>query len=260
MTTTNDTLLVWQRPIPAGRPGAAPLAPEDVAAAGVALADREGLHTVSVKRVASKLNVPLTRLEGYLRSREDLLDLMLDAALGEIELGPRDPDVDWRTDLTTIAHATQGAALRHPWLRSLAGTRTPCGPRGLRHTERVLEAVDGLDLDAATATHAVNTVLAFVYGFVQLEMGVSGRKDDATIERRTATAHYLMDAIAGGSYPALARVFTDASISTDDAFETGLSYVLDGVGAQIERAAGATSTESADSADPRTPARRSRRR
>ncbi|MDT4893411.1 MAG: hypothetical protein QOE97_2446 [Pseudonocardiales bacterium] len=264
MTTSNDTLLVWQRPIPSGRPGAAALSPEEVAAEGVALADREGLHTVSVKRVASKLNVPLTRVEGYLRSREDLLDLMLDAALGEIELPPRDPSVDWRADLSAIAHATQAAALRHPWLRSLAGTRIPCGPAGLRHTERVLEAVDGMGLDPATATHSVNTVLAFVYGFVQLEMGVSGRKDDASIERRTATAHYLMDAIAGGEYPALARVFSDASISTDDAFEKGLGYVLDGVGLQIERAGGAKPGETGGSADataaPRSAARRARRR
>jgi AcrR family transcriptional regulator len=225
-------LLVWERPEPAGRAGAPPLAADAVAAVAMGIADREGLHAVSVKRVASRLGFPAARLEEYLPSRDDLLDLMLDAAFGEIAVPDRADSAGWREDLEAIARATQVVAIRHPWLRVLAGTRTPCGPNGLRNSERVLAAMDGLELDAATKTNAANTVLAFVYGFVQLEMAHTNRKGDddaADLARRTHTAAYLGEQIGTGNYPRLAQVFTDADLTAEDAFGTGLGYVLDGV-------------------------------
>jgi AcrR family transcriptional regulator len=230
--------LIWERAEPLGR-GATP-APDraQIVAAAFEIADKEGLHAVSVKRVASKLRIPSARLEAYLASREDLLDLMLDGAFAEIE--PADEGADWRSRLRAIAHATQVTAQRHPWLRLLAGTRTPCGPHGLRHSERALAAVDGLGLDASTMTQVVNTVLAYVYGYVQLELVEHPRKTDADAEqeRRTQTARYLVEQVQTGEYPTLARVFSDASLTAADAFESGLDYVLDGVAARVSPASG----------------------
>jgi AcrR family transcriptional regulator len=227
------TTLIWERAEPAGR-GATP-APDraQIVAAAFDIADREGLHAVSVKRVASKIRIPSVRLEVYLTSREDLLDLMLDGAFAEIE--PEDEGDDWRSRLRAMAHATQKTAQRHPWLRVLAGTRTPCGPNGLRHSERALSAVDGLGLDASTMTQMVNTVLAYVYGYVQLELVEHSRKTDADAEqaRRAETARYLVAQVQTGAYPTLAQVFSDASISAVDAFESGLEYVLDGIGVRL---------------------------
>jgi AcrR family transcriptional regulator len=230
---TESVTLIWERPEPEGR-GTAP-APDRarILDAAFEIADREGLHAVSVKRVASKLHVPAARLEAYLTSRDDLLDLMLDGAFGEIE--PADEGPDWRSRLRAIAHATQVTAQRHPWLRSLAGTRTPSGPNGLRHSERALAALADLGLDATTMTQAVNTVLAYVYGYVQLEMLDHSRKADADAEaaRKVRTAQYLLEQVQTGEYPTLARVFSDASLSADDTFETGLNYVLDGIATRV---------------------------
>ena len=237
-TAAAREMLIWERPEPQGRGGSAPLSKEQIVQAAFELADREGLQAVSVKRVASRLHVPALRLESYLASREDLLDLMLDGAFAEID--PVHEGDEWRSQLRSIAHATQQTAQRHPWLRTLVGTRTPCGPNGLRHSERALSALDGLGLDAATMTQAVNTVLAYVYGYVQLEMLEPGRKadEDAELARRTHTAHYLAGQIQTGEYPTLARVFADAAnLTAVDAFEAGLDYVLDGIAAQMATAA-----------------------
>jgi hypothetical protein len=86
-------------------------------------------------------------------------------------------------------------------------------------------------------TQAVNTVLAYVYGYVQLEMLEPGRKVDEAVEleRRTHTAQYLIDRMSSGDYPTLARVFAEAAnLTASDAFENGLTYVLDGIAAQVE--------------------------
>jgi AcrR family transcriptional regulator len=244
--TATDVSLIWERDEPIGRSGAPALSRDQITAAAFEIADREGLHAVSVKRVASRVRVPSVRLESYLASREDLLDLMLDGAFAEID--PIHEGADWRSKLRALAHATQATAQRHPWLRTLAGTRTPCGPNGLRHSERALSALDGLGLDAATMTQAVNTVLAYVYGYVQLEMLEPSRKGDesADLERRTHTAQYLIAQMGTGEYPTLARVFSDASnLNATDAFETGLDYLLDGIAAQVDAAAGSAAAQPA---------------
>jgi hypothetical protein len=75
-------------------------------------------------------------------------------------------------------------------------------------------------------------VLAYVYGFVQLELLEPSRKldEDVELQRRNHTASYLMQQVSSGDYPTLARVFSDASnLTASDAFETGLNYVLDGI-------------------------------
>jgi AcrR family transcriptional regulator len=229
--------LVWERPepvLPAGRPAARP---RDIAAAAFAIADREGLAAVSVKRVASRLKVNATALAGYLPDRNDLLDLMLDQAFGEVELPPR--GADWRADLAAIARATQAVAQRHPWLRTLAGTRTPSGPNGLRTNERILAALDGTGLSPVERTQLANTLLAYVYGFVQLNLGQLRSDPDGA--HRTRTGAYLRERVGSGEYPNLAGVFADsAQITEDSAFAAGLEVVLDGIAARVARSTAAS--------------------
>jgi AcrR family transcriptional regulator len=210
------------------------LSDEMIGEAAFAIADKEGLHSVSVKRLAGKLNVPVARLETYLASRDDLLDLMLDRAFAEVELPPHEPDADWRADLQALARASQAVAERHPWMRNLVGTRTPCGPNGLRVSERMLAAVEGIGVDALTMTHMVNTVLAYVYGFTQLQLAQHAAKSDAALDRMASTAHYLVGVVSSGDFPNLARLFAETpQLTADDAFEAGLGYVLDGLAAQL---------------------------
>lgn len=231
--------LVWQRPepvSPAGRPAAGA---REIAAAALAFADRHGLQEISVKRVANRLGVGPAVLEGFLTTKDDLLDLMLDAALGEIELPETDTTADWRARLRSIAFATQAVIERHPWLCTLAGTRTPSGPNGLRISERTLDALAGLDLSPVRMLQLANTVPAYVYGFAQLEMGrrPRGASADADQEHRARTARHLLDATSSGDYPNLAGLFgTAEQLSTLDAFGAGLDVVLDGIAAQLDPA------------------------
>src|SRR5437764_8785599 len=64
-----------------------------IAAAAVAIADREGLDAVSMRRVAARLGTGAASLYRYLESREDLLDLMVDATGAEYVFTA--PTGDW---------------------------------------------------------------------------------------------------------------------------------------------------------------------
>lgn len=92
-----------------------------------------------MRQVAKELGVGQSSLYRYVSSREDLLDLMTDAAAGETDLGVplRGDPVE---DLLELALRTRAVQLRHPWLTdippSLSGWAradwrtwsTRCGP------------------------------------------------------------------------------------------------------------------------------------
>ncbi|MFP5371046.1 MAG: TetR/AcrR family transcriptional regulator, partial [Actinomycetes bacterium] len=77
--------LLWGAPgsSAARRGGRSALDAGRIVAAAVALADAEGLSAVSMRRVAAEVGVPTMTLYGHLPGKGELVDLMLDAVLGE---------------------------------------------------------------------------------------------------------------------------------------------------------------------------------
>jgi AcrR family transcriptional regulator len=222
--------VLWQRDVPTSRGGAAAA---EIAAAAVAIADREGLQAVSVKRVATKTGMPLTQLSRFLTSKEDLHDLMFDAFYSEVAgLGGSG---DWRAELQEIARSTKAAAQRHPWVLGLIGSRPPYGPNGLRSSEIALEAVDGLGLEPRAMVSAVNTILSYVYGSIRVAQTGEADGSGAQSDSEGATARYLIGVVSNGEYPALAKVLGETGDYTaEDSFEAGLQHILDAVAAQAK--------------------------
>jgi AcrR family transcriptional regulator len=229
----SDTL--WTRDAPAVRG----IAPEDIvgqiASVAMTIADREGLAGLSVKRVGSKLGAGSVKLESYLTSKDDLLDLIFDAFYGEIDAqAAATESADWRAGLRAIAAATKAALGRHPWALELMGTRPPFGPNGLRSSERALSVVDGIGLDSFAMTSAVNTVLAYVCGSIRRELRGSGGSVSGDESSASATAEYLQAVVASGDYPLLARIISDGENMTEaSSYDAGLDQVLDGIGVRV---------------------------
>jgi AcrR family transcriptional regulator len=221
---------LWQRHLPRTKVGAPALTQEQIAAAAIDIADRQGLTAVSVKRVAAKVGVPASRLERYLTSREDLFDLMLDAAYGDVELPEPGFAESWQSELRALAYAVRDTASRHEWMALLVGNRAPCGPHGLRFTERLLASALPTGLGPVELTHATNAVLAFVVGSVRLAAPAPDDVHDP--HRHNNIARYLTAAASDPSFPTLGLILTStAGVTSADAFETGLNFLLAGIAA-----------------------------
>src|SRR3954464_16058522 len=121
-------LLVWERPEPARRPAPSPLSRDAIVRAAIGLADADGLTAVSLRKVGAALDAGPMRLYGYVSTKQELLDLMVDAVYGEIS--PPEPGGDWRPALRTLAEQLRAAALRHEWFVELLGGAPPPGPNG----------------------------------------------------------------------------------------------------------------------------------
>jgi AcrR family transcriptional regulator len=191
---------IWLRPERAavGRPAQRSRA--EITTSAIAIADREGLDAVSMRRVAADLGTGAASLYRYLDNREELLDLMADAVGGEYELA--EPSGDWLADLLAVGERGRVILRRHPWLPGLVVTRPPLmGPNGVALLEHVLAALEPHPADIAAKMEAFAMLNGLTASFVLNEL-VGG---SAAQQRIVA---YLGHVIASGEHPRLARLLS----------------------------------------------------
>jgi AcrR family transcriptional regulator len=235
---TSEPTLVWERPEPPSRPTPSPLSRDRIVQVAIELADADGLGSVSLRKVAAALDAGPMRLYGYLSTKDELLDLMVDAVYGEI-CPPEQPGDDWRQTLRALATRTRQAAHRHEWFVDLLGGRPHLGPNALAYLETSLAALEGTpgfeNIDTVTQAHG--TVTAYVIGAVRSEITeLRAERTSGMNEQQwnTASGPYIARMLATGHYPTLAKVVMDATHpSTDTTFQAGLDYVLDGIATRL---------------------------
>jgi AcrR family transcriptional regulator len=135
--------------------------------ATVRLLDEEGLAKFSMRRLAADLNVTAMSVYWYVDTKDDLLELALDAAAGEMVL-PETESVTperWREVLRELAEEYRGLLVRHVWVSPLVGSFLNIGPNWLKFALTVQEVVRGTGLPAKKQAGAIAAVFQFVYGF-----------------------------------------------------------------------------------------------
>ena len=194
--------VIWMRPEHAtvGRPAQRSRA--EITAAAVAIADREGLDAVSMRRVAAELGTGAASLYRYLDTREDLLDLMTDAVTGEFSLVP--PTGDWAADLVAVGEQMRAIIRRHPWLVTVVTTRPVLGPHGLAVLEHVLEVLAPHPADMAAKLEAFAMLNSVTTQFAQSELA-----DGSAAQQRNAA--YLHYATTTGGHARLAELLAQGS-------------------------------------------------
>ncbi len=225
--------VIWMRPDRSRRPPQVALSREQITAAALTIADAEGVVAMTMRRIAQELGCGTMSLYRHVRTKDELLDLVVDAALGEEER-PDVPSGDWREDLRTLARAKRTILLRHPWLSHVVAGRPVLGPNALASTEYALSAVAVLELPMDEAVRIINTLHAFVNGSVQNQIEESKWRRPSELEDadwRARTLPYLQHVIESGRYPHFTRMLYEAQPNpdTDVDFEWQLQRVLDGL-------------------------------
>jgi AcrR family transcriptional regulator len=226
-----DSPLIWERPEPAERRVPTPLSRDRIVPAAVALADAEGLEAVSLRKVAGALDAGPMRLYRYVDTKEELLELMVDAVYAEIPAAAGSTPTEV---LRSFAHGIRDAALRHEWFADLLGGRPQLGPATLAYTEGTLAALRAAGIrDVDAAMGAIEVLDVYLIGAVRKET-TERRAERATgVDERQwqrTTFPYLARMFATGRYPVLEETVRDAvHRSASEVFERGLTYLLDGI-------------------------------
>ncbi|PAZ16716.1 TetR family transcriptional regulator [Streptomyces sp. SA15] len=144
----------------------------------VRLLDAEGLAKFSMRRLAAELNVTAMSVYWYVDTKDDLLELALDAVMGEVELPDPDADEDWRDQLRTLAQGYRAVLVRHPWVSPLVGTYVNIGPNNLAFSRVVQRVIRKTGLPTHGLAAAISAVFQFVYGFGTMEGHFLARSAD----------------------------------------------------------------------------------
>src|SRR5581483_11697538 len=130
------------------RPGRGPkaaLSLDRIVEAAIAVANAEGLDAVSMSRVAGELGSSAMSLYRYLGSKDELLALMQDVAMGLPPEPPADP-ADWRAGLTEWSVGAVRAYLNAPWTVRIPIPAPPITPNQIRWLEAGLSCMRGTGL------------------------------------------------------------------------------------------------------------------
>ena len=115
-----------------------------------------------MRRVAQALDTGAASLYVYVSDRDELYDLLFDAAIGTIETEPTDP-ARWREQLRALAHRmVTMMSDEFPGIAKLAMARIPTGDNALRVTESMLSLLKAGGASDQAAAYAADLVSMYV--------------------------------------------------------------------------------------------------
>ena len=215
-------------PEPATEPRAR-LSRQRVLEAAIALAARDGIESLTMRKLADELGAGAMSLYYYVPNKEQLIDGMIDIVFGEIELPPT--GVDWKTAMRKRALSTREVLARHRWAIGLMEGRTDHGLANLRLHDAVLGCLRAAGFSLETTVHAYSVLDAYIYGFALQESDMSSETaEDFAAEAQRQMVEYEA---ALANFPHLVEVVGGyvAKSGYDYATEFlfGLDLILDGL-------------------------------
>jgi AcrR family transcriptional regulator len=205
------------------------LTKERVLRAAVALAVRDGIESLSMRKLADELGAGAMSLYYHVPNKEQLIDGMVDIVFSEIELPSTDDD--WKTAMRKRAVSTREALARHRWAIGLMEGRTSHGPANLSLHDAVLGCLRAAGFSLEATVHAYSVLDAYIYGFALQESDISAENADDFAAEAQRQMHDYEAVLA--DYPHLVEVVGGyvAKAGYDYATEYlfGLDLILDGL-------------------------------
>ena len=120
---------------------------------------------MSLRKVALALNTGPASLYAYVADLTELYALMLDLALGNVNLQAR-KDASWREQLRSVLSSYAEVLSASPGLAQLAFGTIAIGPNALRMTEKLLALLEEGGVDIATGAWAMDLLMLYVTAIV----------------------------------------------------------------------------------------------
>jgi AcrR family transcriptional regulator len=204
-----------------------PLSRQRVLDAAVALADRDGVRSLSMRKLAHELGVEAMSLYHHVASKAAILDGLVDVVFSEIELPSG--EADWKTAMRERAISARSALRRHPWATALMESRSTPGPANLRHHDSVLGILRNAGFPVELAAHAYSILDSYIYGFALQEASLPFH----TPEEAAQVAETIMGDFAAQEYPHLTELTVEHVLRPGydygDEYLFGLELILDGL-------------------------------
>jgi TetR/AcrR family transcriptional regulator, tetracycline repressor protein len=214
---------------------------ERIIETAIAFVDKQGLATLSMRRLGKELGVEAMSLYRYVNGREDLLEGITDHLVSglhlhrhELQLEPTD---GWQAYLQWLAHGVRTLARQHPNVFPLIATRHPAAPwlrpplRSLRVVEDFLSVLISRGFSDTRAVMAYRAFSSFLLGHLLLESSMLGAQTspaEEPLDEGDSTVPNADQSLDLDDFPHIQRL--EAQLSEDHAapeFEQALEDLLD---------------------------------
>jgi AcrR family transcriptional regulator len=202
----------------------------------IALADKDGIEALSMRRLGQALGVEAMSLYKHVANKGELVAAMVDAVVEQFELPDDEPA--WDAAIRRCAIRAHDLLIEHPWACGLAlvpsDSRSVAGPR-VRYMEWLLRRLREAGFSPELAYSAYHTLDSHIFGFTLWQLGHADAikaleaGDGESVEELAARILEQMRP----RYPYLAEhgeqhMAADAPNGKQE-FEFGLDLMLDGL-------------------------------
>lgn len=212
------------------------LTPQVVIDSALALADAEGLESVTIRKLGKELGVTPMALYWHFRNKDELLDGVADRLFQEVDL-TEDASARWQDQLRALLGSMIAVLRAHPSAAMLLSTRTVSSEGGLRATEETLDILRHGGFSPAEATQIARHALITVTNLVSSEPGVVACEEPATLTGARQNARLFLQSLAPERYPRLGEAANPLSegVKPETYFSFGLDLLLAGIETMAER-------------------------
>ncbi|GAA3322758.1 TetR/AcrR family transcriptional regulator [Paeniglutamicibacter sulfureus] len=209
-----------------------PLNRERVLTCAVSIADRDGMGALTMRSLATALEVKPMSLYYYVANKGEILDALVDMVYAEIDV----PTVggEWSNEMRRRAGSVREALGRHPWAIGLLESRTAPGPATLRHHDATLGVLRAAGFSVKSAAHAYALLDSYTYGFAMQEAALPFTGPDTA----ASVTDPIVQMFASGEYPHLMEIATEHVLQPGydfgDEFGIGLELILESLSRWID--------------------------
>lgn len=211
-------------------PRRASLNREVVIAAAIDLADRVGLDGLTMRTLASELDVVPMALYKHVDNKKDLLDGMIDVVFSEVTT----PAIgkDWKKEVQKRCISMRDALTRHHWAVGMMENRINPGPASMKHHNAMMGCLREAGFRFRKSVHIYSALDSYTYGFALQQKTSAYQTPEESAQHINQQIETQIPEAFANEYPYLAEVAKELNKSGHDfsvEFKVGLKIILDGV-------------------------------
>jgi hypothetical protein len=189
--------------------------------AAIDIIENNGLEGLSMRKLASKLNIEAASLYNHIANKSQLFDLIQEHLYSQTPANFADKN--WKTHLFNLAMSARQGLLQYPKVALLFATRPAITTSSLKQAEITLNVLIKAGFKPSDGLSIFRNLHVFVLGHVLAEVGkVPGEKDD--------TNEPSLNNININEYPTLKKSFSyKSSLDFEKGFKLGLECTLNGL-------------------------------
>lgn len=208
---------------------------DEIARAALEMLDEEGLEALSMRRLAERMGVGTMTLYGYFRSKQELLDAAVAAAVEDYDFTPP-AGGDLRTRLRAHQRAVRDMLALHPAIPQLRAREAIMQPAAFRMSEDAMRMLLDAGFPEEEAARAFRVLFVYVLGSM-----LFGPRELTPEQQRGVRSALLL--LPDDEFPAITSVAgaLPLSMGGETQFDYGLDVILDGIEARAARYSAASS-------------------